>query len=115
VHPDPAASLALCYRRFHYCHGCGIATKRQQRLAAPCIFSKKINPTQQKYSTYDRELLAAYQAVKYFSYMLEARYFIIFTYHKPITYTYAEAYVETRQVLTTAVQQPGLPSTIHDR
>jgi hypothetical protein len=49
------------------------------------FFSKKLNPTQQKYSAYDRELLAAYKAVKYFRHMLEARHFIIFTDHKPIT------------------------------
>jgi hypothetical protein len=42
-------------------------------------FSKKPTLTQQKYSAYDRELLAVYEAVKHFRHMLEACHFIIFT------------------------------------
>jgi cleavage and polyadenylation specificity factor subunit 1 len=43
------------------------------------FFSKKLNPAQQKYGAYDRELLAIYEAVKHFRHMLEARHFTIFT------------------------------------
>jgi hypothetical protein len=52
------------------------------------FFSKKLNPVQQKYSAYDRELLAVQKAAKHFRHMLEARHFIIFTDHKPITYAF---------------------------
>lgn len=38
------------------------------------------------YSAYDRELLATYSAVKHFQHMLEARHFILFTDHKPLTF-----------------------------
>lgn len=48
-------------------------------------FSKKLSTTEQKYSTFDRELLAAYAAVKHFSYQLEGQDFIIYTDHKPLT------------------------------
>jgi cleavage and polyadenylation specificity factor subunit 1 len=44
----------------------------------------------QKYSTYDCELLAVYEAVKHFRHMLEARHFTIFTDHKPITYAFQQ-------------------------
>jgi cleavage and polyadenylation specificity factor subunit 1 len=54
------------------------------------FFSRKLNPAQQKYSAYDRELLAVYEAVKHFRHMLEARHFIIFTDHKPITYAFQQ-------------------------
>jgi cleavage and polyadenylation specificity factor subunit 1 len=54
------------------------------------FFSRKLSPTQQKYSAYDRELLAIYQAVKHFRHMLEARHFIIFTDHKPITFAFQQ-------------------------
>jgi cleavage and polyadenylation specificity factor subunit 1 len=54
------------------------------------FFSKKLNPAQHKYSAYDRELLAVYEVVKHFHHMLEARHFIIFTDHKPITYTFQQ-------------------------
>jgi hypothetical protein len=43
------------------------------------FFSKKLNPAQQKYSAYDRKLLAIYEAVKHLHHMLEARHFTIFT------------------------------------
>jgi hypothetical protein len=49
-----------------------------------------MNPAQQKYSAYDRELLAINAAVKHFRHMLEARHFIIFTDHKPIAYTFQQ-------------------------
>jgi cleavage and polyadenylation specificity factor subunit 1 len=54
------------------------------------FFAKKLNPTQQKYSAYDRELLAIYEAVKHFRQMLEARHFTIFTDHKPIIYAFQQ-------------------------
>jgi cleavage and polyadenylation specificity factor subunit 1 len=54
------------------------------------FFSRKLSPAQQKYSAYDRELLAIYEAVKHFRHMLEARHFIIFTDHKPLTYAFEQ-------------------------
>jgi cleavage and polyadenylation specificity factor subunit 1 len=54
------------------------------------FFSKKLNPAQQKYSAYDRELLAIYEAVKHFCHILEARHFTIFTNHKSITYAFQQ-------------------------
>jgi hypothetical protein len=62
---------------------------------------KKLNPTQEKYSAYDRELLAIYEAVKHFHHMLKARHFTIFTGHKPIT---LHLIAEAGQMLTAAVQ-----------
>jgi cleavage and polyadenylation specificity factor subunit 1 len=63
-------------------------TVRQSLALA--LFSKKLNPAQQKYSSYDRELLAVYEAVKHFCHMLEARHFVIFTNHKPITHAFQQ-------------------------
>jgi hypothetical protein len=34
------------------------------------FFSRKLNTAQQKYSAYDRELLAVYETVKHFRHML---------------------------------------------
>lgn len=55
-----------------------------------CFFSRKLNSSQRKYSPYDRELLAIYEAVKYFRHMVEARHFTIFTDHKPIIYAFQQ-------------------------
>lgn len=48
------------------------------------FFSKKLSSPQQKYSTYDRELLAAYYAVLHFRSMIEGRHVTLFTDHKPL-------------------------------
>jgi hypothetical protein len=67
-----------------------VPQQRAENTWQPLAFSKKLNPTQQKYSAYDRELLAIYEAVKHFRHMPEARHFTIFTDHKPITYAFQQ-------------------------
>jgi hypothetical protein len=52
------------------------------------FLSKKLNSAQQKYSLYDRELLAVYEAVNHFRHTLEARDFTMFSDHKPITFAF---------------------------
>ena len=44
---------------------------KQQPWAPVAFYSKSLNAAQQKYSTYDRELLAAFLVVKKFLHMLE--------------------------------------------
>nr|CDS35258.1 gag pol polyprotein [Hymenolepis microstoma] len=51
------------------------------------FFSKKLTPTETQYSTFGRELLVIYLAVKHFQHILEGRQFTIFTDHKPLIYT----------------------------
>jgi cleavage and polyadenylation specificity factor subunit 1 len=54
------------------------------------FYSCKLSPIQQKYSPYDRKLLALYEAIKYFRHMVEGRPFVIFTDHKPLTYVFQQ-------------------------
>lgn len=49
------------------------------------FFSRALKPPQQRYSTFDRELLAVVKAIKFFQYMLEGRPFTVFTDHRPLT------------------------------
>ena len=49
------------------------------------FFSKKLEPAQTRYATFDRELLGAFLSVKHFRYFVEGREFTIFTDHKPLT------------------------------
>jgi cleavage and polyadenylation specificity factor subunit 1 len=65
-------------------------------------FLKKLNTAQQKYSVYDRELLAIYEAVRHFRYMLEARQFTILTDHKPLIYTFQQKRDNAPPVSSTA-------------
>lgn len=50
------------------------------------FFSRKLSKAQVDYSTYDREFLAIYSAMKYFRHLIEGRSFQIFTDHKPTTF-----------------------------
>ena len=50
------------------------------------FFSRKFRPAEQNYSAFDRELLAAYLAIRHFRYFLEGRCFTLFTDHKPLTF-----------------------------
>lgn len=54
------------------------------------FYSKKLNDAQKKYSTYDRELLSAYQGIKHFRHALEGRPFILMTDHKPLTFAFKQ-------------------------
>ena len=85
THPVPGAavSLAVDVSDSH------VGAVLQQRLhgywSPLAFFSKKLSSAQSKYSTFDRELLAAYSAVCHFRFLLEARVFTRFTDHKPLT------------------------------
>ncbi|GFS69968.1 transposon Ty3-I Gag-Pol polyprotein [Nephila pilipes] len=50
------------------------------------FFSSRLIPTKTQYSTYDRELLAAYFTIKHFRYLLEGREFTLFIDHHPLIY-----------------------------
>ncbi|BHF85239.1 hypothetical protein SprV_1002840200 [Sparganum proliferum] len=50
------------------------------------FFSKKLSKAETRYSTFGREHLAAYLAVRHFRHLLEGREFTIFTDHKPLTF-----------------------------
>lgn len=52
------------------------------------FFSKKLSSSQKKYSTFDRELLAIYLAIKHFRHFIEGRDFHVLTDHKPLTFAF---------------------------
>lgn len=54
------------------------------------FFSRKLSLTQQKYSAYDRELLAVYETITFFRHFLEGRSFKIYTDHKPLLYAFKQ-------------------------
>ncbi|KFD72822.1 hypothetical protein M514_14726 [Trichuris suis] len=59
-------------------------------MAAVRVLSKRLFSAQRNYSTYDRELLAAYAAVKHFRHMVEGRPFTLYTDHKPLTFAFTK-------------------------
>ncbi|GBN35729.1 hypothetical protein AVEN_240173-1 [Araneus ventricosus] len=54
------------------------------------LYSRKLSPSERRYSTYDRELLAIYATVKHFRHLSEGQNFIIFTDHRPLTFAFTK-------------------------
>jgi len=50
-------------------------------------FSRKLSPTEQRYSTFGCKLLAVYYAIRHFRHFLEAREFHILTDRKPLIHS----------------------------
>ena len=52
------------------------------------FFSRKLDKTQQHYSAFDRELFAAYAAIRHFQHFVEGRNFTLFSDHKPFVHAF---------------------------
>lgn len=88
AHPKPDAELAI----YTDASDSSIGAVLQQRIDADwqplAFFSRRLTCTQKKYSPYDRELLAIYEAIRHFRHMVEARHFTVYTDHKPLIYVF---------------------------
>lgn len=84
AHPDSSAPLSIVTDASDFAIGSVIQQKVEGQWQPLGFFSRKLKPAQVKYSAYDRELLAIYESVKYFRYMIELKPFFILTDHKPI-------------------------------
>ena len=85
VHPDPSAAISVSVDA----SGSSIGAVLQQDVAgvwAPLSFySRKLSPSETRYSAFDRELLAAWSALRHFRFLLEGNEFVLYTDHKPLT------------------------------
>ncbi|BHF59487.1 hypothetical protein SprV_0100244600 [Sparganum proliferum] len=86
THPAPEAQLSLMVDASTVVVGAVL----QQHLAGStrplAFFSKKLLLAETRYSTFGREILAIYLAVKHFQHFLAGRDFTIFTDHKPLPF-----------------------------
>ncbi|KAK3803425.1 hypothetical protein RRG08_041015 [Elysia crispata] len=83
-HPKPGASISLTSDASDQAVG-AVLEQYVDGFWQPLAFcSKQLRPPEQKYSTFDHELLALYLAIRYFKYFLEGRSFTMFTDHKPL-------------------------------
>lgn len=90
AHPAVDAPLALVTDASSTALGAVLQQLVKGEWQPLAFFSKKMTRTQQQYSAYDRELLAIYESVKHFKYMVEGRHFAIYTDHKPITFAFQQ-------------------------
>lgn len=90
VHPLANAKIALTVDASSTAIGAVIEQQENNIWKPLGFFSRKLSSAQQKYSTYDRELLAVYAAIKFFRHLLEAKEFSIFTDHKPLIFAFKQ-------------------------
>lgn len=90
AHPNTHAKLALLTDASDTTIGGVLQQNFNNQWQPLAFFSKKLSAAQRKYSPYDRELLAIYEAIKHFRHLVEARHFTIFTDHKPICFAFQQ-------------------------
>lgn len=89
-YPRTDTTLALMTDASNFCVG-AVLQQQVNNIWEPLgYFSKKLTTAQQKYSAYDRELLAIYMAIKHFRKLFEGSKIIVYTDHKPITYAFSK-------------------------
>lgn len=86
--PDPNLTVALFTDASDFAIGAALQQYDDSGWKPLAFFSKKLNTSQIIYSTYDRELLAIYSAIKHFKDLLQGRKFTIYTDHKPLTFAF---------------------------
>ena len=84
-HPQPNAPLAIMSDASDIAVGAVLQQRIGDQWHPISYFSKKLTSTETHYSTFDRELLAIYLAIRHFRHMVEGREFTVFTGHKPLT------------------------------
>ena len=86
VHPSPSAEISLAVDA----SASHVGAVLQQRIRGSwqplAFFSQKLSSPQQRYSAFDRELLAVYLALRHFRLILEGRAFHVLTDHLPLTH-----------------------------
>ncbi|BHF58389.1 hypothetical protein SprV_0100134100 [Sparganum proliferum] len=82
---DPHARLILTTDASNSAVGAVLHQQVNNQLQPLAFFSQKLQPAQTRYSTFSRELLAIYLAVRHFRHLLEGREFSVHTDHKPLT------------------------------
>ena len=88
VHPTVDSETALTVDASDLAIG-GVLEQRIDGMWKPlAFFSKQLRAPEQKYSAFDRELLALHLAIRHFRYFLEGRVFTVYTDHKPLTFAF---------------------------
>nr|VZI28186.1 unnamed protein product [Spirometra erinaceieuropaei] len=86
THPAPEAQLSLMVDASTVAVGAVLQQHLVGSTRPLAFFSKKLLPTETRYSTFGRELLAVYLTEKHFRHFLEDSDFTVFTDHKTLTF-----------------------------
>ena len=83
-HPRPNATLALTTDASKVAMG-GVLEQRGPKGWEPlAFFSSRLEPKQREWPPFDRELLAAFRAIRHFRHFVEGRHFTLYTDHQSL-------------------------------
>lgn len=88
-HPLPNARTSITVDASEVAIGAQLEQKQRGQWVPIAFFSRKLSIAEKKYSAFDRELLAAYSAVRHFRHFIEGIHFTLFTDHKPLTFAFS--------------------------
>ena len=100
VHPDHTAPLNITCDASDFAVGGVLQQYINNVWQSLSFFSKKLTPSETRYSAFDRELLAVYATIRHFRHNLEGRYFFVNTNHKPLIF-----------VMSSVTKRPSLRQT----
>lgn len=86
THPSPTAEIVLSTDASSLAVGASLQQQIDGDLQPLAFFSQKLTSTETRYSTFSRELLAIYLAIRHFRHMLEGRSFVVLSDHKPLSF-----------------------------
>ena len=84
AHPSPSADVSLVTDASASHVGAVLQQRESGGWRPLAFFSAKLSATQQRYSAFDRELLAVFLALRHFRFELEGRAFHVLTDHLPL-------------------------------
>ena len=90
VFPAHNASLQLTTDASNVAVGAVLEQLVQGHPQPIAFFSRKLSGAESRYSTFDRELLSIYLAVRHFRHLLEGTQFLIFTDHLPLVHAFSK-------------------------
>ena len=89
VHPRHAATTRITVDASSAAIGASLEQYIDGHWQPLAFCSKNMKPAETRYSSFDRELMAMYLAVRHFRHFIEGRIFHIYTDHKPLTFAFS--------------------------
>ncbi|BHF80208.1 hypothetical protein SprV_0702333200 [Sparganum proliferum] len=86
THFSPDAPISVMVDATNVAVGAVLQQHLAGRTQSLAFFSRKFSPAETHYSTFGRQLLVVFLAVKHFRHFLEGRDFTVFTDHKPLSF-----------------------------
>ncbi|KAJ8394428.1 hypothetical protein AAFF_G00046390 [Aldrovandia affinis] len=91
THPSHTAPIAITTDASDYAVGAVYEQWVGGAWQPLAFFSRQLSPSERKYSTFDRELLGLWLAIRHFRFLLEGREFTAYVDHKPLTFAMSKA------------------------